>query len=338
MSDLIILTSTDPSAAWDWGLPETGQIGHAATSDEKTVLAGKSFSRVVVVVPGTEVVTKLHTLEGLKEKQKIQAAGFSIEDELAASLDDTHIAFDPNGSRMAICSNDVMVNVGAALGTYGLNPDIICADYDSYADEASVEYQGRIISRAGSGLGFAVETGLASAVLDKDQGVPSTITTQGLLEKIAQSLIAGHKPINLRQGRFVNKSSMGSGSFKRLSLLAAGVAAAFLALNIPRYSPTHPSRPIRPKTSTAPPARSARLTRLILSACRRCWPKASRMWRASRFHPCVMTKQKANSTSRSCMAVSKIRKNLKQPCSAMVVCLPKVAHDKAVKVCPAMPS
>ena len=62
--------------------------------------------------------------------------------------------------------------------------------------------------------------------------MPSTITTQGLLEKIAQSLIAGHKPINLQQGRFANKSSIGGGTFKRLALLAAGVAAAFLALNV----------------------------------------------------------------------------------------------------------
>lgn len=232
MSDLIILTSTDPDLAWDWGLPGTGKWGRAKTSEEKSALADLTYSRLVAVVPGMHIVTKLHTLEGLKEKQKVQAAGFSIEDELAASLDDTHIAFDKNASRLAVCSNAAMTNIKTALGDHGLHADIICADYDSFDDEASFEYQGRIISRAGSGLGFAVESDLASAVLDANQGIPATITAQALLEKIAKSLMGGHMPINLQQGEFAGKSSLGSSKFKRLSMLAAGLVVAFLALNI----------------------------------------------------------------------------------------------------------
>ena len=232
MSDLILLTSIDPTQGWDWGLPGTGKWGRADTPSDKAALATLDFSRLVVVIPGMDVVTKLHTLEGLKEKQKIQAAGFSIEDELAASLDDTHIAFDAKASRLAICSNNMLNNLLSALAEYGLNPNIICADYDSYSDDHSFEYQGRIISRAGSGLGYAIETGLAANVLDKGQAVPTTITSQGLLEKIAKSLIAGHTPINLLQGRFTSKSSFGRGKFRRLGLLAAGLAVAFLALNV----------------------------------------------------------------------------------------------------------
>lgn len=232
MSDLIILTSTDPTSPWNWGLPGTGKWGRAETSEEKSALAELTYSRLVAVVPGMNIVTKLHALEGLKEKQKVQAAGFSIEDELAASLDDTHIAFDPNASRLAVCSNSMMTDLNASFHQHGLNADSICADYDSFGDEASFEYDGRIITRAGSGLGFSVESGLASAVLDKDQGIPATITAQALLEKIAKSLMAGHTPINLQQGRFASKSSLGSGKFKRLSLLAAGLVIAFLALNI----------------------------------------------------------------------------------------------------------
>ncbi|RZV40922.1 MAG: hypothetical protein EX271_09165, partial [Acidimicrobiales bacterium] len=170
--------------------------------------------------------------EGLKEKQKVQAAGFSIEDDLAASLDDTHIAFDAHASRLAICSNDLIADVNAALNAHGLQADVMCADYDSFADDALFEYQGRVISSTASGLGFAVETGLASAVLDKDQGIPATITAQGLLERIAKSLMAGHEPIDLMQGKFAQKSSFAGGGFKRLALLAAGVVVAFLVLNI----------------------------------------------------------------------------------------------------------
>jgi type II secretion system protein L len=232
MSDLIILTSTDPASPWNWGLPGTGKWGRAETSEEKSALADLSYSRLVAVVPGMNIVTKLHALEGLKEKQKFQAAGFSIEDELAASLDDTHIAFDPNASRLAVCSNSVMTGINASFRDHGLNPDLICADYDSFGDEASFEYEGRIISRSGSGLGFAIESSLASAVLNKDQGIPATITAQSLLEKIAKSLMAGHMPINLKQGHYARKSSLGSSKFKRLSMLAAGVVVAFLALNI----------------------------------------------------------------------------------------------------------
>ena len=124
MSDLIILTSPVPGAAWDWGLPGTGKWGRAETAAEKSGLADLPFSRLVVVVPGMDIVTKLHTLETLKEKQKIQAAGFSIEDELAASLDETHLAFDQNASRLAVCANALIVDINSALAEHGLNADM----------------------------------------------------------------------------------------------------------------------------------------------------------------------------------------------------------------------
>lgn len=232
MSDLILMISTDPLSAWDWGLLGTGKWGRAETSEEKSALADLNFSRLLAIIAGTEIIIKLHTLESLKEKQKIQAAGFSIEDELAASLDDTHIAFDGNASRLAICSKALMIAIDNALRDHCLSADMMCADYDSFQGEARLEYQGRIISRAGSGLGFSVETGLASAVLDKGQKIPSTITAQGLLEKIAKSLMAGHVPINLLQGQFANKTSWGHGKFRRLAMLAAGLVVAFLVLNI----------------------------------------------------------------------------------------------------------
>ena len=232
MSDLIILISHDPSDAWEWGFPATGKLGRAETDGDKSALSNLNYSRLVVVVPGTEVVTKLHALEGLKEKQKIQAAGFSVEDELAAPLEDTHISFDRHASRLAICSAAFLEGVNAELVSHGLSADLICADYDGFSDETSFEFQGRMITRAGSGLGYSIETELASAVLDKGQKIPGTITAQAFLEKVAKSLIAGHTPINLLQGRFAKKSAMGAGRYRRLAMLAAAVVVAFVGLNV----------------------------------------------------------------------------------------------------------
>jgi len=232
MSDLIILMPTKSDDPWEWGLTEKGEWGNPKSDADKSALSSLPYTRLIAVLPGTEVITKLHTLEDLKEKQRIQAAGFSIEDDLAASLEDTHIAFDPNASRMAICSNDRIEQTIAELVKHGMTPDIICADYDCFGSDISFEYNGRIVSQSASGIGFAVETGMASAFLSKDQGIPSQISPQRIFENIANSFKSGHSPINLRQGKYAKRTKLGGARFKRLAALAAALVIAFLALNI----------------------------------------------------------------------------------------------------------
>ncbi|MCF6275407.1 MAG: type II secretion system protein GspL [Robiginitomaculum sp.] len=232
MSDLIVIIGHKPTDPWEWGLTATGQAGQAMTGAEKSALKTHSFNRLIAVLPGQQVSIKLHTLGQLNEKQKRQAAGFSIEDELAASLDKNHIALDAGGTRLAIVANKVMDNVIAGMAEYGLAPDIICADYDSFASADSFTYKGRIVQRAGNGIGFAVETDLASAILDAGQNIPPEIDTERFLQKIATALEAGHAAINLRQGDYTKRGAAGLGGYKRSALIAAGIVMAFALGNI----------------------------------------------------------------------------------------------------------
>ncbi len=232
MADLIVIIGHKPAEPWEWGLTTTGEFGRAVTDAEKTALKEHNFRRLIAVLPGQQVSIKLHTLGQLNEKQKRQAAGFSIEDELATSLDKSHIALDAGGTRLAIVSNKVMDNLISDMSEHGLTPDIICSDYDSFANADSFTYEGRIIQRAGNGLGFAVETDLAGAILDAGQNIPPQIDAERFLQKIAAALQVGHAPINLRQGDYTKRGAAGLGGFKRSALIAAGITLAFALGNI----------------------------------------------------------------------------------------------------------
>ena len=231
-ADLIIFFGEKPGSAWQWGLTSDGKAGLAATDQQKSELKTLNFKRLMVVIPGQQVVIKLHTLGKLNDKQKHQAAGFSIEDELASPLEQNHIALDVNSDRLAVVANHVMENVISELAKYDLSADIICADYDSFADTDSFVYQDRILQRSGNGLGYSAEVNLAAALLDKGQAVPQQIDDQEFLQKIYTALQAGYMAINLRQGIFAKRGKIGVGRFKRSLGLATAVLVVFAGSNI----------------------------------------------------------------------------------------------------------
>ncbi|PHS40802.1 MAG: hypothetical protein COA91_02925 [Robiginitomaculum sp.] len=231
-ADLIILFGENHGSVWQWGLTSDGKAGLAETDQQKSVLGTLNFKRLMVVLPGQQVVIKLHTLGTLNDKQKRQAAGFSIEDELASPLENNHISLDANSDRLGVVSSLVMENVISELAKYGLSADIICADYDSLSDAESFVYQDRIIQRSGNGLGYSAETNLADALLDKGQAIPQQIDSQEFLQKISAALQSGHIPINLRQGIFAKRGKIGVQKFKRSLGLAATVVVVFAGANI----------------------------------------------------------------------------------------------------------
>ncbi len=232
MTALVILVGEKPGSAWQWGVSSDGQAGLATTDRQKAALKSLDFKRLMVVLPGQQVVIKLHTLGTLSDKQKHQAAGFSIEDELASPLENNHIALDTHSDRLGIVASHVMENIIAELAKYDLSPDIICADYDSISGVDSFVYQDRMIQRSDNGLGYSAETGLATVLLDKGQALPRQIDGQAFLRKIHAALQAGHMPINLRQGIFARREKFGIQKFKRSLVLAATIVLVFAGSNI----------------------------------------------------------------------------------------------------------
>ncbi len=241
MAGLIIIFGLTKTSPWQWALSpltqvgqarQLGQAGLAETDAQKSELKSLNFNQLIVVLPGQKVVIKLHTLGKLSDKQKRQAAGFSIEDELGAPLESCHIALDANSNRLAVVAHHVMEDTIDALGKHGLRADIICADYDSFSAAGSFSYEDRIVQRTGNGLGFAVDINLADTVLDGGQNLPPPIDGAGFLQKINTAIQGGHSPINLRQGIFAKRSKMGVDKFKRSLVLVVCIAAVFIGANV----------------------------------------------------------------------------------------------------------
>ena len=147
-------------------------------------------------------------------------------------LEKTHIAYEIETHRLAVIAKDDIAALLGALSDAGLSPDIICADYEACEQAQSFVYNDRLVGRGANGLGFAVETDIAPQFLEAGQNLPSEISGQTFAQRIEAALGAGHKPLNLRQGEFANLSRIGLGGYKRSALLAAGLALAFLAVNL----------------------------------------------------------------------------------------------------------
>ena len=231
MSTLIVLIGETPDMPWTWALSAPDQQGTAQNFEEKIQLADLKASALTVIVPGTQITIKAHDLQNLSDKQKRQAAGFSIEDELASPLDTTHFAFDPRLGRMAIVSTEITQSILDSFQDIGLAPDHIYADFDSFKDDF-ISYKDRILVCQEDGLGFAVEESLAAQILDKSQNTPRRLTAQEFLKAVQNSLDAGHTPINIRQGAFAKHGSVSAKHKRRIALLAASIALVFGALNI----------------------------------------------------------------------------------------------------------
>jgi len=232
MSTLIVLIGNELDAPWAWRLTGSDKLGLAVSIEDKAALSQISAGQIFVVIPGTLVGTRLHAPENLTPKQWRQAAGFSIEDNLAASLEKTHIAYDIETHRLAVIAKDDVTALLAALTEAGLSPDIICADYESCGQMQNFVYSERLVQSGTNGLGFSVETTLASQFLDAGQSLPLEINDQTFTQRIGEALDGGHKPLNLRQGEFANLSKAGLSAFKRSALLAAGLALTFFAVNL----------------------------------------------------------------------------------------------------------
>ena len=215
---------------WDWCAEDAH--GRAVSSQQKSKLASKAYNKIIVVIPGMDVLTKQHELVGLNKKQLVQAAGFHMEDELAVSLTQTHLAFDEDTNRIAIIAKSKLESTIAELGISGLYPDIICADYDSLQAGENYLVEGRLVTSGSDGLGHSLEKELASEFMSANENSPSPITSAQFLQKISQAYVSGHRAINLRQGEFSKQTSFANGRLKRSMWLAFACTVLFVGFNL----------------------------------------------------------------------------------------------------------
>ena len=127
--DLTIWLSEDVAGPWAWRYGT--QSGWARNDAERAELAALGADTVSVICPGQWVRMFEHDLPAMKSKDRIRAAGYAIEDQIAAPLEDQHVVIaDEPVRRVGVIANDKMIGLAAAFAEAGVTPTRLAADFD----------------------------------------------------------------------------------------------------------------------------------------------------------------------------------------------------------------
>lgn len=108
------------------GFPQQGELASAA--------ALTAQRRVIVLLPGEEILQLTATVPGRNLQQIARAAPFAIEDQLAADIDDLFVAVLQAGnastpSRFAVIERELLESFLERLHAAGIRPDVMLPDH-----------------------------------------------------------------------------------------------------------------------------------------------------------------------------------------------------------------
>ena len=199
---------------WIWNADDSSS-GSAVSANDKSALAELGAKDTVVIIPGQWAKTFPHDLPKMRDKDRLSAASFSIEDKTAAVLKDQHIVLgSKEDDRIAIITSGKMEQMLAELSDARLNADRIHIDFDVLSGTLdTVRLSDRIIVPGPNGhtLDPEWDDGEFSAIaISEPQDLTMFINTDAA--------------INLRQGQFARRSQFKFGGND------LGRAAALLAV------------------------------------------------------------------------------------------------------------
>jgi len=215
---LIIIMPSHEGGPGLWGVVEGSRV---ITHGRVAPPANNNSKEVVAILPGQSVRIYPHELPVTSKRDRLRAAGFSIEDKIAVSLDRVHIALSDD--RIAVMDKDELSANLAQLTEAGITPTKAIADF-----EALTEIEGVV-----NLLGRAVTTGPLGHTMDeawtedsKPQSDEATLSAIGA--KLEQN-----NTLNILQNGFAPKSGFNFGWRKIVPLggLAACLAIAALFLH-----------------------------------------------------------------------------------------------------------
>lgn len=200
---LILLLSETPGGPVRWAQLTDGRVLRADIADGAdalAALAGRAANArlVAAVLPGECVAMRSLPAPPKGQGQFRAAIGYLLEDELAESLDNIHVApvRHQSGAGVALAVKKSLLDGWLeALGAAGISPDLVTADYALLPMTAGravfVETADRIIATAGL-AGFALDRPLA------DEMVRAILAD----EKISDIVVYGGRSIDAggRQG------------------------------------------------------------------------------------------------------------------------------------------
>ena len=265
MSDWIIIrTGASPAdtVAWaafrDGAVVESGQVDRL--NDLATAIAEYSDdARLGVVLAGEQVAMRKMPAPPRQSAKLISAAHLLFEDELAAPIDEQHIAIDRSGDEAIIIaiSKTQMTAWMAAFDGVDLTPDLVTVDFlclDAGGNEGVLFIEnGRVIAALGE-HSFAAEAELVKpliasflaehvtasvGVYKMGEAMPGTSVPQynhlgesgdlAMLTLAANAIAKGRAP-TLLQGDFrpPRKNIIDMARWRRPAMLAASLGLVFL--------------------------------------------------------------------------------------------------------------
>ncbi len=217
---LIIIMPSAKGGPGLWGRTDGAKL---ITHGRNAPPANDGVREIVAVLPGQSVRIYPHELPATSRRDRLRAAGFSLEDKIAASLDSVHLALDD--AHIAVIGHAEMQGFLDQLKEAGLTPTKVIADFDAVSGlEGPIRLLGRIVTPGT--LGHAVDAAWS------DEKDVQPISDEDILAAIAARLESGGE-LNLMQNGFSAKTGLDLNwrKFAGLGGLAAGIGFAALILH-----------------------------------------------------------------------------------------------------------
>ena len=215
---LIIVMPSHKEGPGLWGVVDGDRV---MSHGRDTPPATTSRKDVVAILPGQSLRIYPHELPATSKRDRLRAAGFSIEDNIAVPLDSVHIALSED--RIAVIDKGAMSETLAQLKEIGLSPTKVVADFEAMEEiDGSVNLLGRVVTTGP--LGHAMDAAWA------DEG--KTYPDETILSAIGAKL-EKNDTLNILQNGFSSKSgfSFGWRKLAPLGALAACLGIAALVLH-----------------------------------------------------------------------------------------------------------
>ena len=188
---LIIIMPSHENGPGLWGVVDGDRV---MSHGRGTPPADNNTKEIVAILSGQSVRIYPHTLQATSKRDRLRAAGFSIEDKIAVPLSRVHIALSDN--RIAVMDNDGLTANLAQLKEAGLTPTKAIADFEALAEiEGAISMLGRVVTTGT--LGHAVDMGWG----DEGKAYPD----ETLLSAIGARL-EKNDTLNILQNEFSPKS------------------------------------------------------------------------------------------------------------------------------------
>ena len=217
---IILLPARDDGEAL-WGLMDGEEIiGY----DRDALPVYDGSVDVIVILPGQSVRLYPHELPATSKRDRLRAAGFSIEDKIAVPLSEVHIVLDD--ARIGVIDKADMQQALDMLTAANVKADKVYVDYDVLAGlEGSIAMQDRVVT-AGT-LGYTQDTQWVEA------GSSYELSDEALLGAIGLRLDQA-EPLNFLQNGFSSKSSLNIDwrSYVAVGVLMVCLGVAALALQL----------------------------------------------------------------------------------------------------------